>query len=651
MNLTTKNNTGDIMSILLKIIKYVFIVFIILFLITFSGIYIYSKKINYYIPNRVEIQIYDNNDELITTLNNYNNKNYVTLSNINKNIINAFISIEDKDFYKHNGISIKRTIGALIEDIKQKNFSQGGSTITQQYVKNIFLTSEKTLKRKIDEAFISVNIERNYSKDEILEGYLNTIYFDHGLYGIEDASLFYFNKHASEISLSEACVLASIPKSPSRYSPIRNFENNKKRKELILKEMYNDKYITSTEYTKALNEEIIIYGELDKSKLSNAPYYIDCIINEVKNLNLNNNQSIKVYTNYDSNLNKIITNSIKKYFPNDNELQIAIFALDSNGGILNCIGGKNYLESTFNRATSSLRQPGSTVKPFLYYAALESGFNVANTFYSTKTDFKIDGKIYSPSNYNDKYAEQDISMVYALAVSDNIYALKTHLFLGTNVLYDTLKDFGITSQLNNNPSLALGTSEVYLDELTTAYCKLSSLGKDITPSYINKITTFDDTIIYKNSTTSKQTFNKETCFILSEALTNIFDPNLRINISPTGSSVSTKLSSKYAAKSGSTDYDNWIIGYNNNITLGIWTGYDDNRKINNNTTRYIKYIWADVMEEYNKSFNKKWYDIPETCIGIKLNPINGNIPSQNTYSKYLYFKKDNIPYYLYEYFN
>ena len=195
-------------------------------------------------------------ENLIEEVNNLDKRNYVKLENIDKKLINAFISIEDKDFYKHKGINIKRIIGALINDIKTNDFSQGGSTNTQQYVKNIYLKNEKTLKRKFNEALIALNLELKYTKDEILEGYLNTIYFDHGIYGVEDACRFYFNKSANNITLGEAAVIASIPKSPSNYSPIKNFENNKSRKNLILQEMLNDGIITNEEYQHAINEII-----------------------------------------------------------------------------------------------------------------------------------------------------------------------------------------------------------------------------------------------------------------------------------------------------------------------------------------------------------------------------------------------------------
>ena len=636
-------------KILLQITKYTFIVFILVFTILFVSLFIYSKKLNYELPKVIDIEIYDNNENLLFKKNNTSNKNYVYFKDINHSIIDAFLSIEDKDYYSHQGINFKRILGALVSDLKSGTLNQGGSTITQQYVKNVFLSSEKTLKRKIEEALIAINIESKYTKDEILEGYLNTIYFDHGIYGIYDACLFYFNKVPNEINVNEACMLAGIPKSPSNYSPLKNPENNNKRRKLILSEMKNDGKISNDEYLSLVDEVPKIYGKLDRVKISNAPYYIDSILNDFNNSTkfkkIDRSNGIKIYTNIDSNLNKIIENAIEKYKSND-EIEIAIMAIDTTGKVLATVGGSDYLSSAYNR-TKSLRQPGSTIKTFLYYTALENGFNVSSTFYSAPTVFYYNGEEYSPSNYNDIYPYQDVSMAYAIATSDNMYAMKTHLFLGPDKLYSTLKNFGFTSKISKNPSLALGTSEVTLEELTLGYAKIASLGKDINSSYIDKITDLKNNVLYKCEYKDIQKFDSTTCFLLSEALTNVFDSNVRINISPTCSQINQMLTKKYAAKSGSTDYDGLIVGYNNNITLGIWTGYDDNRVLEKSEAKYIKYIWAYIMENYNKNKKDTWYKTPSNVISIRLNPINGNIGMYNEYQKYLYYKIDNLPEFLY----
>ena len=637
------------MKYILKITKYSFISFTLLTIIFFIIFYTYSKRLNYTIPKTFKAEFIDVNNEVFMTINNTKKNSYVTIDEISPYLIKAFISIEDKNFYNHKGINPVRIIGAFFNNIKSGKIVEGASTITQQYARNLYLNNNKNFKRKIDEIMIDINLETKYTKNEILEGYLNTIYFDHGIYGIQDASKFYFNKNASELSLIEAASLASIPKGPIYYSPIKNPNNNLKRRNLILNEMYKDNLISHSDLNKAENEKLILHGKLDSINNDNAPYFQDIIIQTLNNLNIDfANQNLKIYTTLDLNLNKIIQKSINTYYPKNSNLELAVYAMDSKtGNVLSVIGGKDYQKSTYNRATSSLRQPGSTIKTFLYFTALENGFTPATTFSSQKTNFYINGEVYSPTNFNDIYPNQDVTMAYALATSDNIYAVKTHLFLGTDKLYNALKDFGFTSNIKNNTSLALGTSEVSLKELVTGYSKIASLGKDIQPNYINKIVSNDGKVLYEKKINSTQKFDESNCYILSETMTNVFDNKLSININTTGASIASKLTSKYAAKSGSTDFDNWMVGFNNNIVLGIWTGYDDSKKIKNSETKFIKMIWADIMEEYNKNNKNTWYIQPNDVIGIELNPTTGKIANMNEYKKRLYFKNNNLPWYLF----
>jgi len=637
------------MKKLLKITKYIFIITLILMIGFVSIFIVYSKKLDYQIPKIMNVEIYDRNGKLFLTLNNEHKQNYIKLEDIDKKIIDAFLAIEDKKFYQHNGIDLVRIGGALLANIKANDIKEGASTITQQYARNLYLNPSKNLQRKIEEMMIAINLEAKYSKDEILEGYLNTIYFDHGIYGIEDACKFYFNKSAKNVSLIEAAALASIPKAPVNYSPIKNPENNKLRRNIVLQEMYEDGRITKQEYEKAKKAELKIYGKLERNDDLNAPYFQDLILKELKKLNVfEEGKNLKVYTTLDLNLNKIALDAIDKYYPKNSNLQLAIFAIDpKTGGVLTSIGGINYLESTFNRSTESLRQPGSTIKPFLYYAALENGFTPATTFTSTKTSFYIGDKIYSPTNYLDIYPDREVTMAYAIAVSDNIYAIKTHLFLGTEVLVQTLKDFGITTPIKDNVSLALGTSEVKLSELTQAYARLASLGKEVKLNYIDRIEDENGKIIYARKTNFKQKYNLENTYILSETMTNVFDNRLAINISTTGAAIANKLTKTYAAKSGSTDFDNWMLGYNSEIVLGIWTGFDDNSYIDNNQVKYIKFIWAEIMEQFMQNKGDGWYKQPENVVAISLNPTTGMVAHGNEYKKNLYFRMDNLPWYIF----
>lgn len=628
-----------------------------IFIIIGISFYFVSKNLEYELPNVLHIELYDQNETMYLSYVGGRKQEYVTIDEISPYLVKAFISIEDKRFYEHNGIDLRRIIGAIIKDIKKLSFAEGASTITQQYVRLLFLSSDKKITRKINEILIAANIETKYSKDQILEGYLNNIYFDHGIYGVEDASLFYFNKHSKDLTIAECATLAAIPKGPSIYSPLKNPTNSKNRKELILKEMLNDNIINQQTYVQALNEEIKLYGEYKIDDNNSAPYFQDLVLNELKNLNLPidlNNNNLKVYTTLDLSLNNKIQSSIKKRIPNQ-EIETSIVAMEPyTGKVLACVGGKDYSVSTYNRAIKSLRQPASTIKPFLYLTALEEGFTTATTFKSEKTTFYYNGSSYAPQNYGNVYPDTDISMVYALATSDNIYAVKTHLFLGCEKLANTLKRFKFSSNFESIPSLALGTNEVSLFELTSAYNALASSGIYYEPYFIEYVS-MNDRIIYEHKTDKTVVANEDDVYLLSEAMTSIFDNNMIYSIRPTGARIASLLSFKYSAKSGSTDTDNYMIGYNPNITLGIWSGYDDNSFITSSDEKtFAKYMWADIIEYYNHNIKKDqinyWYNKPDNIIGIELSPLTGFYGGFNDYTKTLYFKKHNIPWYI-ELFN
>ena len=626
----------------------IFIIVSTLVLISFS---IISYKLSYDIPPIVNIELYDNQGTKYLSYTNGRKQSYVKLKDIDQDLINAFISIEDKRFYEHQGVDFIRIGGALIADIKAGSMVEGASTITQQYVRLLYLNSNKTIKRKIYELLISMHIESKYSKETILEGYLNSIYFDHGIYGIEDASLFYFNKHANDLTLAEAAMLAAIPKGPSIYSPIKNQENNTNRKNLILKELLNDEIINQNDYNNAVSEIPTLYGQNPHTQNENAPYFQDMVINEILSMGFLNDylyQGIKVYTTLDSKLNSTAQKYINEYHPN-NDIQTALYAIEpTTGKILTVIGGTDYKKSSYNRATSSKRQPASTIKPFLYLAALENGFNLSTTFMSEPTTFYVNKEQYIPKNYRNIYPNTDVSMIYALATSDNIYAMKTHLFLGEDKLVQMLNRFGISSNAQPIPSLALGTHEVTLQKLTEGYAALANLGIKNESYLINKITTFEDEILYENQdTNSIRVADESDVFLLISAMTSVFDRNVSINILPTGSRIASLLSHDFAAKSGSTDTDNLIVGFNQDICIGIWTGYDDNRKITSNTdTIFGKSIWARTINSYADDYNSTWYRTPSNIIGVKLNPVTGFYGGLNDYTKTVYFRKNNIPWYI-----
>ena len=426
--------------------------------------------------------LYNTDNKLV-----FGEDNWIPLEKINPNLIKATIATEDKYFYKHIGFDYIRIAKAAFTNIINRNKSEGASTITQQYARNLFLNFEKTWKRKIDEAILASELEVHYTKDEILEGYLNTINYG-GIYGIEAASQYYFNKSASDLTLSEATLLAGIPQSPNKYSPIKNYNLSKERQKIVLNMMLDNKYITKEEYNNSINEQLTIIGKEKDVKITSLNYFKDSVLEELNSIkqipaSTIKTGGLKIYTTLDNEAQQDLEESVYSYINDKTKIETAAIMMNPNtGGVMALIGGNNYNKSQFNRATNSKRQVGSTMKPILYYTALESGFTPSSSFTSEKTTFTFSGdKTYSPNNYNNTYAEGPISMAAAIAYSDNIYAVKTHLFLGEDMLINTANRIGITSNLTPIPSLALGTEEISLLEMTTAYSSFANLGYIFNP--------------------------------------------------------------------------------------------------------------------------------------------------------------------------
>lgn len=627
-----------------------FVLFIILaILLLYVGIYLYARltpKLS--INSANSFYLYDKNDDLYS---GNNSDAWVDLDEISPYLINATISIEDKNFYKHQGFDFLRIIKAFYNNVITSSKSQGASTISQQYTKNLFLDFDKTWSRKIEEAWLTIRLEVHYDKDEILEGYLNTINYG-GIFGIENASKYYFNKRASELDLAEASILAGIPKWPSKYSPLIDEKAAKKRQHIILNSMVKNNYITQTEADKAYEKKLTYIGNTDTYQLNTLMYYQDAVISELKTISTIPDSflttgGLKIYTNLDMDAQKIMEDSINNNMKDNIELQVATVAMDpKTGKIIALAGGRDYNKSQFNRVTGSKRQVGSTLKPFLYYSALENGFTPSTTFTSEKTTFTFgENKTYSPSNYGDNYPNGDISMAAALAYSDNIYAVKTHLFLGEETLVETLKRVGITSNLSAIPSLALGTKEINMLEMMSAYGTLASEGYKNKPYLIEKVEDINGNVLYEHKESPENVLNKSTTFVLNDMLNNCYSSEFIDYTYPTCISIAPKLTKKYSIKTGSTNTDHLIFGYNKDILVGVWTGYDDNKKTSNADGLINKNVWADIVENYLKDKDTEWYTAPKNVVGVLIEPISGQLATDNSKKKKLtYYIKGTEPY-------
>jgi len=615
----------------LKKLGKIFIFCIVFFIFAYFGVYLVAS-----LTEKLDINtsngyyLYDTKNKLI----NGTSDQWIKLEDISPHLISATIAIEDKNFYKHQGFDYLRIAKSLYVNIVNQKTLQGASTITQQYAKNLFLEFDKTWERKIKEAWLTIRLESQYSKEEILEGYLNTINYG-GVYGIENASYYYFNKSASDLTLAEATILAGIPKSPSNYSPILNYDKSKERQYLVLDAMKNNGFITDNEMNSAYNTQLNFYGYLEDNNLKTLRYFQDSVMDELETLDLPTSfletGGLKIYTTLDMEAQTILEESINNNFTNE-EMQLSSIVMDPNTGeVLALAGGKDYNISQFNRATKAKRQVGSTLKPFLYYAALENGFTESTTFTSEETTFVFsNNQTYSPSNYNNKYGNKIISMAAAIAYSENIYAVKTHLFLGEETLVEMLKRVGITSELEAIPSLALGSEEITLIDMVAAYGTLASNGYKADPHFIKKIEDSNGNVLYEYKDKQEQVLNSSLVYITNEILTSTYNYNFIDYNYPTCYDLASKLSNKYSIKTGTTDTDHLIFGYNKNIVVGIWSGYDDNSISETGEGKQIKNMWSEIVENYNKDKENSWYDMPSNIVGVLVDPISGEVADENT---------------------
>ena len=592
------------------------------------------------IKNTGQYYIYDKNSNII--YQGSGNTKWVNLEDVSPYFIDAIISIEDKNFYKHNGFDYLRIIKTLIDNFTNGEIVGGASTISQQYVKNLYLDFDQTWQRKIEEAWLTLKLEVHYEKDEILEGYINTINFGQGNFGVAAAAQYYFNKNCKDLTLEEAIILAGIPKSPSYFNPVSSYEDSIDRAKLVASSMVNNGYISETEKNNLFKDKLEIYGKNSENNLNTLMYYETVVKQELDNLNIPKSLietgGLKIYTSLDLELQTILEKNINEYMP-DNDMQVASIIIDPHtGNIMALTGGKNYNISQYNRAISSQRQVGSTMKPILYYAALENGMTSSSRFLSEETTFVFsDNDSYSPQNFNQNYANKEITMAAALSYSDNIYAVKTHLFLGEEVLVDTAKRMGIETDLPAIASLPLGTVELSMLDFANAYTTLASNGYKRELSTIVKVTDMHDNVLYEKKDNNNQVLNSSYTFILNELLTATYNSAFIDYSNPTIISLGSKISRKYAMKTGSTGTDCWMIGYNPDILMLVWNGYDDNQEMEVADGSISKNIWVNTVEEYLKDKEASWYDLPNNIIGIPLDAVTGTEPTDENNIFVYYF--------------
>ena len=618
-----------------------FIFMFISLVVVIIGLYTYaylSPKLD--LKTSGSLYLYDNQNELLYQGSRSNE--WANLEDINENLVNAVIAVEDKNFYDHHGFDYLRIAKAMLTNIKKKSIVQGASTISQQYIKNLYLDFDKTWRRKIEEAFLTLELEVHYDKDDILEGYLNTINYGQGNMGIVNAASFYFNKKPKDLTLEEAIVLAGIPKNPAGYNPVSNYEASINRAWVVAKSMLNNGYIDENTYNNLFKEKLEIFGQTKKNNLQMIMYYQEAVLNELSTIkevpaSLVNAGGLKIYTTLDLNEQTNLEKNILKNKPNDN-VQVASVIVDPKTGAVKALtGGMNYAKSQYNRALKSKRQVGSTMKPFLYYAALENNMTMSSSFKSEETTFYLsNGKTYAPQNAGNIYASKEITMAAALALSDNIYAVKTNLFLGADKMIDVAKRTGITASLDEVASLPLGTSEINILDYATGYTTFASGGYEKDLYFIEKIEDLDGNVLYEHENKNTLVINPNYTYILNEMMTSTTNSAYVDYTTPTALNIAGNLTHKYALKTGSTNTDYWIVGYNPDRLMMMWMGYDDNQFVDGSIRNSSKKIWATTIEQSLENIGDSWYELPKNVVAIPLDAVTGK-PTNDVNKATLYY--------------
>lgn len=565
----------------------------------------------------------------------------VSLDRIPNHLIQAFVAGEDARFFQHKGLDYMAIIRALLKNIFSGEIIQGGSTITQQVVKSLLLSPEKSLSRKIREAILSFKIENYLTKEEILYLYLNQIYLGHGAYGVAMASENYFGKPVDELTLSESALLAGLPQAPSKYSPHQHPEQAKKRQIYILNRMVEEGYISQDESIRALKTPINLKLRQSPS-IEKAPHFVEHVrryIEEKYGKDALYKGGLRVYTTLDLNAQAIAQESLEsglkeiekrqKYPSGENlpSIEGALICFDLETGYIKAmVGGRNYKKSQFNRATQALRQTGSAFKPIVFASALDKGYTPASIVLDSPIVFEFGGRRWEPKNFDEKFSGPT-TLRNALAHSVNVVTVKIARDIGIDYIHDYARNLGIFSPLHNHLAMALGSSSLSLYELTKAYAVFANQGKKFQPIFIQKVLDRDGNLLEENlplcclkeTTPPEQLISPQTAFLMTHLLESAVQNG-------TGWRAKT-LGRPVAAKTGTTDqfFDAWFIGYTPELITGVWVGFDEDRSLGENETgaRAASPIWVAFMSRVLKEKEVKDFPVPEGIEFMKIDPKTG----------------------------
>ncbi len=545
--------------------------------------------------------IYDVKGVQLASLHDEANREVVPLNRVSPNLKRALLAIEDSHFYYHKGVNLTGIGRAITTNFRKGGVSEGGSTITMQLIKNLFLSQKRQFSRKLAEAVLSIRLEQIFRKDEILEMYLNQVYWGHNNYGVETAAQSYFNKHASELNLAEGAMMAGAIAAPERYSPFINFKVAKQRQEQVLARMLELKWITPAEEKKARESKIKL-GKIKTWQSSKLPYVTDAAIEELnqrfgRETVRKGGMRVQTTIDYDFQIaaQKVVQNAYERM--GRNTYQISLVAIDPRTHFVKAmVGGVDYKKSNFNRAIYANRQPGSSFKPFVYYTAFATGkFSPESTVYDSPVRYRDGSGYYSPRNYGGGYSGP-MSIRNALMVSANIPAVKMGKQVGLDKVIQTCRILGIKSPIEPVVSLPLGASGVTPIEMAGAFATFASNGWQSETTTILRVTDSDGNVLLDNTPQPKLVLNPWATAQINSTLQSVVSG---------GTGKAAAIGRPAAGKTGTTssERDVWFVGYVPQLAAAVWIGKDDYTPLGRGVTggAYAAPIWQSFMQEALKN--------------------------------------------------
>jgi penicillin-binding protein 1A len=560
----------------------------------------------------------------------------VPLNQISANLQKAIVAVEDARFYEHDGIDGVRLIGAVITDLRERRAAEGASTITQQLARLSFLTRDKTLRRKVREAILAQRIERLYSKDEILEIYLNKVYFGDGLYGAEAASEGYFGKKADQLSIAEGALLAGVVKAPSATNPVASLDRAIERRNLVLRLMREHKFIDAAEYDAAVAEKVALKDTLRHEDPAGI-HYKEVVRRQLIQLfgqDAVYRGKLQVYTAFDPEMQKAAEQAVKVSLSEIDRriknagrepLQGALIALDPRTGEVRAIiGGRDTDSVGLNRALQTRRQPGSAFKPFVYAAALESGYTPATIIDQLDTPVDTLKGAWLPEDEHS--TAESMTMRAALRTSSNRAAVRMLEVVGIDRTVAYARQLGVGT-VPNVPSLALGSGEVTLASMTAAYAGFAEAGVVRDPIFIRRVTDHNGEVLYQGDPKPRRAVSESTAFLMASMLADVIDFGTANRARAMG------LTRRAAGKTGTTNdfMDAWFVGFTPNLVAGVWVGFDQPRTIIKNgfAGQLAVPMWTRFMKEATRNDRDTWFSPPADVTAVKVCRVSGNLPGPN----------------------